>query len=82
MIHLAGADIVLPDRVLTGATVVMDGEEIVGIEEGSAAPATSDRVDLSGSLVVPGFIDVHVHGVVGHDVLDGAGSIARIAAPS
>ena len=29
--------------------------------------------------IVPGFIDVHVHGLAGVDVLDGAGSVATIA---
>jgi N-acetylglucosamine-6-phosphate deacetylase len=30
--------------------------------------------------VAPGFVDVHVHGVAGHDVLDGAGAVERVSA--
>jgi N-acetylglucosamine-6-phosphate deacetylase len=81
MIWLRGADIVLPDRVLTGGMLAIDGEQITAIEERSAAPASGETLmDLAGSLVVPGFVDVHVHGVEGHDVLDGPGAIARVAA--
>ena len=28
-------------------------------------------IDASGKLVIPGMIDIHIHGAVGHDVLDG-----------
>jgi N-acetylglucosamine-6-phosphate deacetylase len=81
MIWLSGADIVLPDRVLTGGMLAIDGERIVAIEERSTAPDSgATPVDLAGSLVVPGFVDVHVHGVEGHDVLDGPGAVARVAA--
>ena len=38
------------------------------------------RVHWPDCLVVPGFIDVHVHGVLGHDVLDNAEALARVAA--
>ena len=36
-------------------------------------------VDVSGRVVVPGFIDVHVHGVEGQDTLTTANAVAEIA---
>ena len=42
-------------------------------------PAGASIVNAQESYVVPGFIDVHVHGIEGHDALDGAGAIAAIA---
>jgi N-acetylglucosamine-6-phosphate deacetylase len=37
------------------------------------------HVDLSNHYIVPGFIDVHVHGVGGHDTLDAGAAITAIA---
>ncbi|HUE88735.1 MAG TPA: N-acetylglucosamine-6-phosphate deacetylase [Vicinamibacterales bacterium] len=81
MIVLAGADIVLPDRVLAGGSVLVEGAHITAIEPRAIdTPAGATRVDLAGHLVVPGFIDVHVHGVQGCDVLDGDDAVAVVAA--
>lgn len=49
-------------------TLIRDGM-IVGVE-----PAIEDVdatiLDASGCLVLPGFVDVHVHGAVGYDTMD------------
>jgi N-acetylglucosamine-6-phosphate deacetylase len=80
MIVLAGADLVLPDRVLSGASLVLDGHEIVDIDRrGRVAPDGAEIIDVAGGIVVPGFIDVHVHGVEGHDTLDGSDAVREIA---
>jgi N-acetylglucosamine-6-phosphate deacetylase len=80
MILLAGADLVLPDRLIERASLLIDGGRIAAIEPRLIdTPAGATRVDVSGSFVVPGFIDVHVHGVEGHDVLDGPGAVAEVA---
>ena len=70
---LSGAAVVLPDRIIDPGTIVIDHGRIAGVEPG-LRPAGSDPepVDCRGSFVVPGFIDVHVHGVEGADALDGA----------
>ena len=80
MIYLSGADVVLPDRVLGPATIVIDGDRIVEIVAGARGASSGDTVvDLRQHIVVPGFIDVHVHGVEGSDTLDGGEAIRRIA---
>jgi len=78
---LSGAAVVLPDRILHPGTVVLDGGRITSIEPGER-PAGSDPglVDCRGYVVLPGFIDVHVHGVEGADALDGADGVSTIAA--
>ena len=81
MILLAGADLVLPDRVLPGGSLLIDGDRIAAIESTAIdAPSGATRVDLAGSLIVPGFVDVHVHGIEGFDVLDDANAMADVAA--
>ena len=81
MTILSGGRIVLPDRILPGGSLVIDDGRIAAIEDG--AISTDDRgdvVSLAGFTLVPGFIDVHVHGVEGIDVLDDAGAVAAVAA--
>jgi N-acetylglucosamine-6-phosphate deacetylase len=81
MILLAGADLVLPDRVLPHASLLIDGDRIAAIEPGVIdAPSGGTVVDVSQCVIVPGYIDVHVHGVEGHDVLDGPRALEAVAA--
>jgi N-acetylglucosamine-6-phosphate deacetylase len=80
MIVLAGGDLVLPDRIVDSASIVIDDGEIVDIvPRASAAPQGAEVIDITGRSVVPGFIDVHVHGVDGHDALDGGDAVRSIA---
>jgi N-acetylglucosamine-6-phosphate deacetylase len=77
----SSADLVLPDRVLSGHTLVIEGDRVVEYTSGPRSVGHGERrIDRPGHLIVPGFIDVHVHGVAGDDVLDGDGAVARIAA--
>jgi N-acetylglucosamine-6-phosphate deacetylase len=81
MIVLAGADLVLPDRVVPGGSLVIHDGRIEAIESRViAAPAGATCVDLAGHLIVPGFVDVHIHGIEGLDVLDGPEAVAAVAA--
>jgi N-acetylglucosamine-6-phosphate deacetylase len=81
MIFLADADVVLPDRVMSPATVVVDGDRIIDLLHSAPAHSPGDlRIDLRRHTVVPGFVDVHVHGIEGTDTLDGGDAIERIAA--
>jgi N-acetylglucosamine-6-phosphate deacetylase len=80
MIVLSGADVVVPGRVLSPATVVVEGDRIAEVLPGSRPGGAEGHRDLAGHVVVPGFIDVHVHGVAGTDTLDGDAAIASIAA--
>ena len=81
MIVLAGGDIVLPDRVIASGALLIDGDRIVAIDDRSSIrPAGARVIDTAGKYIVPGFIDVHVHGVEGFDTLDGGDAVAEIAA--
>jgi N-acetylglucosamine-6-phosphate deacetylase len=80
MIVLSGADLVLPDRVTGPSTLVIDGERIVEIAAAVRSAPDAERLDLQDHYVLPGFIDVHVHGVGGRDSLDGADAVGAIAA--
>jgi len=78
---LAGADVVLPDRVVSGASLVIEDGIIVDIvARALSAVSGADRVDAGGCTIVPGFIDVHVHGIGGIDTQDGPDAIRAMAA--
>ena len=78
---LTGADLVLPDRVAANHTLVIEDGRIAEISSGLRTVSAGERrVDLTGHVIVPGFIDLHVHGTLGRDVQDGVGAIAAIAA--
>ena len=79
MIVLSGAELVLPDRIVSNGTLTVDAGRIVDIHGGSNSPSGSSFA-LRGHYIVPGFIDVHVHGVCGVDSLDGGDAVACIAA--
>jgi N-acetylglucosamine-6-phosphate deacetylase len=80
MIVITGAVLVLPDRVMDEGSVLIDGDRIVAIEPRAVdTPHGATRIDAAGALIVPGFIDVHVHGIEGVDVLDGPGAVAEVA---
>jgi N-acetylglucosamine-6-phosphate deacetylase len=79
MIVVSGGDLVLPDRVISGGSLVMDGPRIAAVESRRANPAGAAVIDARGGFVVPGFIDVHVHGVAGHDTLGGPDAVDAIA---
>ena len=78
MIRLRGARIVTPGAILDGAALVVHDGVIVEIAPDSGASAADVACD--GGWILPGFIDGHIHGVDGTDVLGGANAVARVAA--
>jgi len=80
MIVLSGADLVLADRVQSPGTLVIDDDRVVEVLQGTRPASTGiTHFDLHGHYIVPGFIDVHVHGVEGSDTLDGRGGVREMA---
>lgn len=79
---IAGARIVTPAGVLEGGWIWLRGARIAAIGGASdplpAATADAERIDGEGGWVIPGFIDVHVHGGAGHDFMDADESLAGI----
>jgi N-acetylglucosamine-6-phosphate deacetylase len=78
---LAGGRVVLLKTVLERASLVIDARgRIVEIHPGSLPPQPGAAWhDLTGRLVLPGFVDVHVHGVEGIDTLATSDGVAQMA---
>jgi N-acetylglucosamine-6-phosphate deacetylase len=71
---IVNGNVYTPDQVLAPGTVLIEGGRItaVGLADTLAVPPEAEIIDAQGKAVVPGFIDVHMHGLMGHDGM-GAG---------
>jgi len=78
VIVLSGAELVTPDRVLSSGTLIIDDGRIVEIRA-DAPPGGHSAYAFRDHYIVPGFIDVHMHGVDGIDSLDGENAVRSIA---
>ena len=76
MIALRGR-VVLPDAVLDNAVVVCRQGQIV--EVAKRVPRGAVVIDAGTGCIVPGFVDIHVHGGAGADYMDGTTEAVRIA---
>src|SRR5436309_14310223 len=80
MIILSGADVLLAKGVCSIGTVIIDGDRIADVVAGvHGTSAGAGFLDATHHLIVPGFVDVHVHGVEGFDALGGPDAIGQIA---
>jgi N-acetylglucosamine-6-phosphate deacetylase len=64
--------ILTPQEELRDCVIVVEAGRITGIghrDEVHIPPGAKDYV-ASGMTVVPGFVDVHIHGAGGHDVME------------
>jgi N-acetylglucosamine-6-phosphate deacetylase len=76
---LTGARVVTPDGVLEPGWLRIDGDTITDLGPDDPASA-ADRTDLTGHWVLPGFVDMHVHGGGGASFTEGGAADARRAA--
>jgi len=65
--------ILTPDDEISDGVIVVEGSRIAAIGHRDEIRLPPDAVDFvaTGMTVVPGFVDVHIHGAGGHDVMEG-----------
>jgi N-acetylglucosamine-6-phosphate deacetylase len=63
--------IVLPDRILDEGSVICRRGRIEKVHRGRKAPRGASVIETQGGWIVPGFVDIHVHGGEGADYMDG-----------
>jgi N-acetylglucosamine-6-phosphate deacetylase len=78
MLLLAGGRVVTPDGVLDPGWIRLAGDVIDAV--GSGRVLEELAVDLRGRWVLPGFVDMHVHGGGGASFTEGTSDQARQAA--
>jgi N-acetylglucosamine-6-phosphate deacetylase len=73
---LSAGALALPTGIVVDGWVVIDGERVLAVGSGPPPERPSWSVD---GLVVPGFVDVHVHGGGGASFQDGAAAeVSRV----
>ena len=81
----AGA-VFTPVKKFSPGRLIIDGPSImeVGAAESIRIPANAERIDATPFLLTPGFIDPHIHGCGGADVMSGTyealNAVSRIVA--
>ena len=72
MITAIKGDIITPDLVIPDGVVVIEHDKIMRIE--TKEQEFYDRlIDFGGNYVTPGFIDLHVHGGGGYNIMHSGG---------
>jgi N-acetylglucosamine-6-phosphate deacetylase len=62
--------LIFPERVVEGFSLRVEAGKIAAL--GREIPIDGEEViDLEGNFLAPGFIDLHVHGAVGRDAMEG-----------
>lgn len=76
---IKGGRIVLPNQLLENSVLLYD-EKILGFVPESEIPAGAQIIDAAGNYVIPGLVDMHIHGYLGEDASDGSFDGVRIMA--
>ncbi len=70
---IENAQIYTPTEVIRSGWVLTENKKILDFGAGEPAEieAPFERLDAQGAALLPGLIDLHVHGAMGYDVMDG-----------
>jgi N-acetylglucosamine-6-phosphate deacetylase len=71
LIKIFNGNIITPYKVVQQGTVVIKGDKIIDVSEAAIEVPGAVELDAKGHYVMPGFIDIHVHGGGGCDFMDG-----------
>ncbi|MFB0564688.1 MAG: N-acetylglucosamine-6-phosphate deacetylase [Candidatus Aminicenantaceae bacterium] len=65
-------NVILPDKVLYGGVVVIEGKKITGVysHKDELLEKEIDFLDYNDKFISPGLIDLHFHGAMGRDTMD------------
>src|SRR6266700_558717 len=75
MLALTADRLLTPLDEIIAPLVVIEDDRIVEVtaSAGRAIPPQARHVDFPGAILAPGFVDIHIHGGAGHDVMEANG---------
>lgn len=79
MKQIVNGRILTPEGWKTDASVVIEGNKIISVLNSSLPLENAEIIDAKGTDVVPGGIEMHVHGGGGRDFMEGTEEAFRVA---
>lgn len=79
MKQIINGKILTPAGWLEGGSVIIDGNKIVAVPDNELHVEGAEVIDAKQAIVVPGGIEMHVHGGGGRDFMEGTEEAFRVA---
>jgi N-acetylglucosamine-6-phosphate deacetylase len=77
LIH-AGRALTPTTEIIDAGILIREGViESIGPRSAVTLPAGAQEIQATDKTAIPGFLDVHIHGAGGHDVMEGSGDALR-----
>jgi N-acetylglucosamine-6-phosphate deacetylase len=70
-ITLAAKRLVTANTIVDQPLVTVDGDSVVAISSRDASESTGPTHDFRDATLTAGLLDIHMHGAIGHDVMEG-----------
>ncbi|MCC7355244.1 MAG: N-acetylglucosamine-6-phosphate deacetylase [Anaerolineae bacterium] len=79
---ITNGTIITPARLWEGGAILVEGGRIasIGRRDDFGTLPDAEIMDATGHWVAPGYVDVHVHGAVGRDMMEGTAEAISTAA--
>lgn len=77
--QIVNGRILTPQGWLEGGSVIVDGNRIAEVSNCNLPLANAELVDAKGAYIVPGGVEMHVHGGGGRDFMEGTEEAFRVA---
>jgi N-acetylglucosamine-6-phosphate deacetylase len=72
LLHVAQA-FTPSSQIPDAGILIRDGViELIGPRQGMSVPPDTEEISATTLTAVPGFLDIHIHGAGGHDVMEGS----------
>ena len=70
--EITNARLILSDAIERGSLSIGNGRiQKISKDATPAARSKGERMDLRGGFLAPGFVDLHIHGALGRDTMEG-----------
>lgn len=72
-IALTAASLLTPDETIADPLVLIEDGRVTRVSSRASGtlPENAQRIDFPAAMLVPSYVDIHNHGAMGHDVMEG-----------